>query len=59
MSNLISYDGLTPNHQHSGTTTDFEDALIKHDVIDKRQALGNKGMTEEQVRTAISRYVIL
>ncbi|GMH58187.1 hypothetical protein TL16_g02553 [Triparma laevis f. inornata] len=55
MSNLINYDGLTPNHQHSGTTTDFEDALIKHDVIDKRQALGNKGMTEEQITRTLEK----
>ncbi|GMI15270.1 hypothetical protein TrVE_jg266 [Triparma verrucosa] len=55
MSNLINYDGITPSIPHSGETTDFEDALIKHDVIDKRQALGNKGMTEEQINSVLSR----
>mmetsp|Transcript_18998 Transcript_18998/g.35278 ORF Transcript_18998/g.35278 Transcript_18998/m.35278 type:complete len:190 (+) Transcript_18998:191-760(+) len=54
MSNLINYDGITPSIPHSGETTDFEDALIKHDVIDKRQALGNKGMTEEQINSVLS-----
>ena len=54
MSNLINYSGA-PNHAFSGETTDFEDALIKHDVITKSQALHNKGMSTKDVSAVLKR----
>ena len=50
MSGIVNYDGAKPTYAYSGETTQFEDALMKHGVITKEQALLNKGMDEESVR---------
>ncbi|GMI09456.1 hypothetical protein TrRE_jg5587 [Triparma retinervis] len=51
MSGFTDYSGKKGRTKYgfSGETTQFEDALIKHNVITREQALLNKGMDEEDV----------
>ena len=53
MSGITNYAVDKPTVPFSGETTQFEDALMKHDVITKEQALLNKGMDEESVRNLL------
>ena len=55
MSGLTNYALDKPSVAFSGETTQFEDALMKHGVITKEQALLNKGMDAESVAKVIAK----
>jgi len=58
MSGLTNYDLEKPTYAFSGETSEFEDVLMKHNVITKEQALLNKGMKYEDVKEQLRKEAL-